>query len=204
MATFGIRFAVLTYSAYFTYRQITFLNIISDEKLDSKLLKLPFLSNFLSFKKKPHDEWKKINTQGNNGTLSGKKYNRVINSASVSPQTWQRLLDSTWDNFCNPSPYPFACDKHLTGCDRPLAISQKSCSSGDWQHITSLERNLSGQSSIFSGIFSANSIRTMHAKLPVNVGSYSCLGKKLTKPPLLNAAVLCNNLLTRHIYHATA
>lgn len=56
---------------------------------------------------------------------------RNINCASASPQTQHLLLDSALGDFCNPSPHPFSCDKHLTACDRPLAISQKSCSSGD-------------------------------------------------------------------------
>lgn len=173
-----ICFSVLMYSAHFTYRQITFLSTILDAKLDF----VNFWNyHFYHILKKPHDEWKKINKQWNKITLSGKKYNCVI-SASVSPQTRHQLLDFTLDHFCNPSPYPFSCDKHLTVCDCPLAISQKSCSSGDWQHITSLQSNLSGQSSISSGIFAGNPIRTMHAKLSVNVGSYSCLeGKKKTK-----------------------
>lgn len=139
--------------------------------------KYSFYRIFLSFLK-AHYEWKKMNMHWNNSRLSGKKYNCVINSASVPPQTQQPLLDSALDDFCNPSLYPFPCDRHLTVCDRPLAISQKPCSSGDWQHVISLESNLSGQTSIFSEVFSGNPIRTMHAKLPVNVGSYSRLGEK--------------------------
>lgn len=63
---------------------------------------------------------------------------------------------------------------------------------------TSPESNLPGQSIIFPGIFSVNCIRTVYAKLSLNVDSFLYLGrKKLTA--LLIAVGLCNNLLTRNI-----
>lgn len=88
------------------------------------------------------------------------------------------------------------CVNHLTEWECSLSVKSLVPLQTD---ITSLKSNLSGQSRIFSGIFSVSCIRTMYAKLFINVDIYIRAPSPKIFTALLTAVILCNNFSSKYI-----